>query len=303
MSSSTHQHLESLIKNNAVILFMKGTKERPQCGFSKQVVGVLNQFLSDYATIDVLADPEIREGIKVFSKWPTIPQLYIDGEFIGGCDIVLDLAEKNQLQAMLKLNKASSVPTIILSESAKLAFTNALADQAEGEKIRIIIGADFSHSLQFDIPKPDDFRVVINTIELIFDPYSAYRAQNLSIDFIEEQLEAGFSFNNPNEAPPVLELSVEELNKNKDTFMLIDVRPLAEWQQAHIDFAKRLEDFSAGDLQALDKDTPLVFHCHHGGRSKRMAESFRSKGFRRLYNLSGGVDAWSRIIDTKVPTY
>ena len=306
MRPEVKTHIESLIKNNAVILFMKGTKERPQCGFSKQVIVVLNQLLSDFAAVDVLADPEIREGIKTFSNWPTIPQLYINQEFIGGCDIILDLAEKNQLQDMLKLEKALSAPNISLSPSAEQAFNNALADQAEGESIRITIGADFAHGLQFDKATKEDFLVNINGVELIFDPYSAQRAHNLSIDFIEDQLEAGFAFNNPNEAPRVQELSVQEflhMRSQGEETLLIDVRPQSEWEIAHIDFAKRLEDFSTGDIAALDPNLNLVFHCHHGGRSKRVAESFRTKGFKRLYNLTGGIDAWSRVADSSVPTY
>lgn len=306
MRPEVKAHLESLIQKNSVVLFMKGTKERPQCGFSKQVVAVLNQLLPDFTYVDVLSEPEIREGIKAYSNWPTIPQLYIDGDFVGGCDIVLDLFEKNQLQSLLKLEKATKAPVINLSSSALQAFSNALAEQNEGEAIRISVGADFSHSLQFDTPTPDDFRVSIQNIELIFDAYSAKRADNLSIDFIEDQLEAGFAFNNPNEAPKVRELSVEEfvaMRMNNPDILLIDVRPHEEWQQAHIDFAKRLDDFSAGDLAALDKNTALVFHCHHGGRSMRVGESFRKKGFTRLYNLTGGIDAYARRIDPQVPLY
>ncbi len=85
---------------------MKGTKERPQCGFSKQVVQVLNQLVSDYATVDILADQEMREGIKVYSSWPTIPQLYIHGEFIGGCDIVLDLQQKKSAAGSFEAGKS-----------------------------------------------------------------------------------------------------------------------------------------------------------------------------------------------------
>jgi monothiol glutaredoxin len=306
MRPEVKTHIESLIKNNAVILFMKGTKERPQCGFSKQVIVVLNELLNDFATVDVLADPEIREGIKTFSNWPTIPQLYINQEFIGGCDIVLDLAEKNQLHEMLKLEKALSAPQISLSPSAEQAFINALADQAEGESIRITIGANFAHSLEFDKATKNDFLVNINNIELIFDPYSAHRAHNLSIDFIEDQLEAGFAFNNPNEAAQVQELSVQDflhMRSQGEEMLLIDVRPHDEWELAHISFAKRLDDFSASDIAALDPNLKLVFHCHHGGRSKRVAESFRTKGFKHLFNLSGGIDAWSRRVDSNVPTY
>lgn len=90
------------VKQNPVVLFMKGTKEAPQCGFSARVVQILNQQQASYVTRDVLSDPVLREAIKQFSDWPTIPQLYIKGEFIGGCDIVTEMAQKNELAPLLK---------------------------------------------------------------------------------------------------------------------------------------------------------------------------------------------------------
>jgi monothiol glutaredoxin len=90
------------VKENQVVLFMKGNKEFPQCGFSARVVQILNQLEADYVTRDVLADPVLRDAIKQFSDWPTLPQLYIKGEFVGGCDIVTEMAQKNELAALLK---------------------------------------------------------------------------------------------------------------------------------------------------------------------------------------------------------
>lgn len=306
MRSELKQQIDSLINNNAVVLFMKGTKEQPQCGFSKRVVEVLKKVSGDFITVDVLADAELREGIKVYSSWPTIPQLYIHGEFIGGCDIVLDMFAKNQLQSLLKAEKAEHKPTITLTTAAIDAFNNAAADNQDGEYIRLSIGADFEHSLSYDQRHPDDFCLTFGTLELLIDPYSASRADNLSIDFVKDQLDSGFAFNNPNEPQEVKELSVKELNawvnQGKDA-LLIDVRPKWEWEKAHISFAKLLEEMSPDELSALKKDQTIVFHCHHGGRSKKAAEAFRARGFTKLYNLSGGIDAWSKSIDPKVPVY
>ncbi|HRP68974.1 MAG TPA: Grx4 family monothiol glutaredoxin [Turneriella sp.] len=90
------------VKANPVVLFMKGSKEFPQCGFSARVVQILNAHNADYVTRDVLSDPLLRDAIKQFSDWPTLPQLYINGEFIGGCDIVTEMAERDELQPLLK---------------------------------------------------------------------------------------------------------------------------------------------------------------------------------------------------------
>jgi len=105
MNENTKEKLNNLINNNEVCLFMKGTPEVPQCGFSLAVSNVLKHLEVNFTGINVLEDSEIREGIKVFSDWPTIPQLYIKGEFIGGCDIVKEMFEKNELQAKLKEKK------------------------------------------------------------------------------------------------------------------------------------------------------------------------------------------------------
>ena len=98
---ATHEKISALVKSNPVMLFMKGTREVPQCGFSAQVVAILDRVAPEYATFDVLADPTVREGIKEFSRWPTVPQLYVRGEFIGGCDIITEMFQSGELSETL----------------------------------------------------------------------------------------------------------------------------------------------------------------------------------------------------------
>ena len=102
MNENIKEKINNLIKENEVCLFMKGTPEVPQCGFSLAVSNVLKHLEVKFNGVNVLENPEIREGIKTFSDWPTIPQLYIKGEFIGGCDIVKEMFEKGELQVKLK---------------------------------------------------------------------------------------------------------------------------------------------------------------------------------------------------------
>ena len=99
--SDIMKKIESQVANNKVVLYMKGNKEMPQCGFSAKVVQILNSYGVDYETVDVLSDPEIRQGIKEYSNWPTIPQLYVDGQFIGGCDICVEMHESGDLESIL----------------------------------------------------------------------------------------------------------------------------------------------------------------------------------------------------------
>ena len=105
MTEETKKKIANLIEKNQVCLFMKGTPEVPQCGFSLAVSNVLKHLEVNFVGINVLEDTEIREGIKTYSDWPTIPQLYIKNEFIGGCDIVKEMFEKGELQIKLKEKK------------------------------------------------------------------------------------------------------------------------------------------------------------------------------------------------------
>ncbi|MCY4260628.1 MAG: Grx4 family monothiol glutaredoxin [Rhodobacteraceae bacterium] len=94
--------LDQLVRDNETVLFMKGSKHQPQCGFSSKVAGVLNYLNVNYLDVNVLDDETVREGIKVYSDWPTIPQLYIKGEFIGGCDIVIEMTMSGELDTLLE---------------------------------------------------------------------------------------------------------------------------------------------------------------------------------------------------------
>ncbi len=99
--------IKDTVTSNDVVLFMKGTKSMPQCGFSSRVAGVLNFMGVDYADINVLADEVLRQGIKDYSDWPTIPQLYVKGEFVGGCDIITEMTLSGELDTMFDDNGVS----------------------------------------------------------------------------------------------------------------------------------------------------------------------------------------------------
>ncbi len=101
MTRNIHAELESTITTSPIVLFMKGDAEMPQCGFSAVVVQILKLLDKPFTTVNVLLDAEIRQGIKDYSNWPTIPQLYIDGEFIGGCDIVREMYQTGELRQIL----------------------------------------------------------------------------------------------------------------------------------------------------------------------------------------------------------
>jgi monothiol glutaredoxin len=102
LDENTRKQIAEAIASDRVVLFMKGTRELPQCGFSARVVQMLDRLVPDYTTVDVLADSAVRQGIKDFSRWPTIPQLYVAGEFVGGCDIVTEMFQSGELQTLMR---------------------------------------------------------------------------------------------------------------------------------------------------------------------------------------------------------
>jgi len=106
--SNAIERIEAAVKNNRIMIFMKGNRNFPQCGFSAATVAVFDQLGAPYETADVLSDPELREQIKTYSSWPTIPQVYIDGKFVGGCDIIRELYESGELQQIVNGTAAAA---------------------------------------------------------------------------------------------------------------------------------------------------------------------------------------------------
>ena len=107
MTPEVKAKIDKLVNENKIMVFMKGSKLMPQCGFSNNVVQIINTLGVPYETFDILADQEIRQGIKEYSSWPTIPQIYIDGEFVGGSDIAIELYQSGELQQMVEVAMAS----------------------------------------------------------------------------------------------------------------------------------------------------------------------------------------------------
>jgi monothiol glutaredoxin len=107
MDSQTKERIQTLIQSSPIFVFMKGTKLMPQCGFSNNVVQILNALGMSFETFDVLSDAEIRQGVKDYSEWPTIPQIYLKGEFMGGSDILIEMYNSGELKEKLEIELAS----------------------------------------------------------------------------------------------------------------------------------------------------------------------------------------------------
>jgi monothiol glutaredoxin len=306
LESETRTQIDELVSSHRVVLFMKGTRQAPQCGFSAQVVGILDRLLPDYQTFDVLSAPDVRDGIKEYSSWPTIPQLYIEGEFVGGCDIVKEMHVSGELHETLGLPSPAQVapPSVRVTDEAAQMIREAMAS-SDFKEIHVKIDAVFNHSLGFGPREGGEVEARAGEFTFLFDPDSAPRADGLVIGFAESSEGRGLTVENPNQ-PQVRQLLPNELQalmNAGDAFVLVDVRTPEERATAFIAGSRLLDEELHRELMSLPRDTTLVFQCHHGGRSQAASEQYVAAGFTRVHNLSGGIDAWSTQIDPSVPRY
>ena len=307
MDERTRQEIDSLVASDRVVVFMKGNRQQPQCGFSATVVGILDEIVPDYTTVDVLSNPSIREGIKVYSSWPTIPQLYVKGEFIGGCDIVQELYGSGELFETLGLEPVKAVrPRIEITPAALRALSAATAEHGgAGRELHLSADPQFQSHLSIAPRGRADVEAITDGLTLLLDPISASRADGITIDVADTPNGQAFRVDNPN-APRVRQMSVRELSQllaGGERFELLDVRTPEERAIAAIPGAVLLNEAEAARIESLPRDTRLVLHCHHGGRSQQAAEQFVALGFSQVWNVVGGIDAWSQEIDPEVPRY
>ncbi|MET0330277.1 MAG: Grx4 family monothiol glutaredoxin, partial [Dyella sp.] len=161
LDTATRERIESLLKAHRVVLFMKGNRQQPMCGFSATTTNTLNELLPEYHTVNVLEDPEIREGIKLYGQWPTIPQLYVDGELIGGADIVRQLYGSGELHQLFGVSLPDRTPPqITITDKAAEAIRQGTAD-AKGVVLHLEIGPD--HSAGFQLAPASEHDIVVSS--------------------------------------------------------------------------------------------------------------------------------------------
>ncbi|HEU4669426.1 MAG TPA: Grx4 family monothiol glutaredoxin [Dyella sp.] len=305
LDPATRERIQTLLGEHRVVLFMKGTRQQPMCGFSAAATNTLNELLEDYHTVNVLEDPAIREGIKIYGEWPTIPQLYVEGELVGGSDIIRQMYTSGELHGLFGAAPPDRTPPeITITDKAAEMIRQGTAD-AQGVVIHLEIGPDYSAG--FQLAPAGDFDIVAesNGLRVHFDPASAQRAKGIVIDWVSTVQGEGLSLKFPG-AQQVNNLSVQELQQRLAAggLTLVDVRPSASRAQAApLAGARILEDEGYDALAALPKDTPIAFICHHGVSSRGVAERFAAHGFSQVFNVEGGMDAWAAQIDPSVPRY
>lgn len=305
LPDDTRQKIEQYLQGDRVVLFMKGTPRQPMCGFSAKTAGLLDSLVGTYTSINVLDDEDVREGIKVFGQWPTIPQLYVDGELIGGCDIVTGMFNSGELHETLGLEKPDrSPPEISISDAAAEKIKEAMQGH-EDISLHLEIDADFQARFNLAPAQGDEIASEAGSITVLFDVASAQRARGAVIDWVSTVQGEGLSIELPKAPSPIPQMSVKELKQQLDAnaLTLIDVRSDEERQKASIDEALPMNSELMEKIEAMPKDTAMAFICHTGGRSQLAAKHFAKLGFTNVANVAGGIQAWSEEIDPEVPTY
>ncbi|WP_058833544.1 Grx4 family monothiol glutaredoxin [Luteimonas abyssi] len=302
------ERIETLLTGNRVVLFMKGQPSMPQCGFSAKAAGILGDLGVEYAHVNVLADPEIREGIKAFGNWPTIPQLYIDGELVGGSDIIEEMASSGDLNTALGLPPVDRTPPAGVTVTPAAAKMLREALDGAGSDTALSLAIDGRFQPRFQIAQASDQAIAVESegIRIQFDAASARRADGITIDWVDDVRGKGLVIDNPNAPKPVLPLVPAEADARvrAGSLTLVDVRPADERAVASVGVAfETLDEGNRARLEALPKDTALAFLCHSGGRSQQAAEHFHALGFTQVYNVEGGIDAWSETVDASIPRY
>jgi monothiol glutaredoxin len=296
MNEEVRNKIENLVTNNNCLLFMKGNPQHPQCGFSSNTVNILKELLGDnFDFFNVLEDQEVREGIKEYGNWPTIPQLYINKELVGGNDIVTEMYNTGELQSMLDLPQPERVSAnISISDKAKQNIMSGIKDI--GSHV-LMLSIDNQFNTRFSIEEPKGYEIVsdVGDIKIYMDIGTAKRANGIEIDWVEDLQGAGLVINNPNQPKEVNQLSKEEFNKGLEKGVykhIYDVRSEDQFKAQSIPGSKRLDKENMQEIETLDKDTPLVFVCSVGNTSQGACNFYRKKGFSNINNLVGGVANW-----------
>lgn len=301
MEQELKEKIDGIVSASQVLLFMKGDKSQPRCGFSARVVGILTDLDLDFSTVDILHpnNQDLRTGMKEYSSWPTFPQLYVKEEFIGGSDIVSKMYASGELQSVIGVEvEEVPMPVITLSSSIIEAF-EAAVERYSGV-VRIDIDSNFQLDIGVGQAEDNDYIVESNGFAVHLTRNAAKRADGLALDFDPE---LGIMVDNPNAPKSVKQIDVHSLQKliaSDERYTLLDVRTQQEMANGIIPTAVPL---SPELLSSLDKNSIVVLYCHHGVRSQQAAQTVLQEGFSNVFNLAGGIHLWSTQIDNSIPTY
>ena len=290
MTEELRAKLQAMVDSHDVVLFMKGTRQQPQCGFSNRVVSILEELEIDYQTYNVFSDPDIRSGMKDFSMWPTFPQLYIKQEFVGGCDLVTEMMQSGELPGMLGVTLEDvEPPAVHCSPNILNLFKESLATHGGG------IHIDVNKNFQYDIfigPKSNgQVESIIDGVPFYFSRGSAKRANGISLDFKDGD-NGGVLIDNPNE-PKFSDIAVSDVEAWVADNPNAKVYQIGVTADQVLPFATLLDASAHQEIGQLPKDHPIAFMCVMGVRSQHAAKDLTFQGYSNVFNIIGGLTAWN----------
>ncbi len=284
--STPAQQVDDAIASDDVVVFMKGTREAPHCGFSAQMVEILNHLLPNYSTFDVRDDVELRRVVKERSGWPTFPQLYVRGEFIGGSDIVKELFVSGDLAGRLGVAPAE-LP------SPELHFSQRALEQlvrlAAGQPVRIELDARGDSHLSVSQRQSSDIELSVGDIVVVMDVLTATRADGLRVDYLPEP--GGFIVSHA-KVTPITAARFTEMLAMQEPLLVVDCRTLAEYSTGSVPGAEHLNQALLEHLAGANEERTVVFVCRNGSRSSNVAEHFAVLNGTPARYLEGGLERW-----------
>lgn len=197
LDEQTRAQIESILDSDRVVLFMKGTRQFPQCGFSAAAAGIIDRLVPEYTTVNVLEDENIRQGIKEFADWPTIPQLYVEKEFVGGTDLVQELFESGELHQLMGVTMPEPAsPEIRVSDEAAELVQEAMRNHP-GQCLHLTVDARGDARLQLGPESQGSVKVESAGLEVYLDPLSASRADGLVVELADSPQGQGLRIHRP----------------------------------------------------------------------------------------------------------
>lgn len=295
LDPAVRETIEQQIASHKYVLYMKGTPQMPQCGFSARVAGLIDQLLEgNYAAYNVLEDETIREGIKEYGNWPTIPQLYVDGELVGGCDIITEMFNSGELHEMFGLEKPDRTPPQIEITDKAAEKIREFLDAYPGNHLHFSIDSGWDAQFQVGPKQGHEIETEAAGITVLMDLASAQRAKGAKIDWAESVQGEGLKLDLPGAPAPVQSMTADELQQRLNAgegLLVIDIRPETNRNERPLDFARSLDADLMAELNNGDRNRPLVFVCNADVTSQQYAEHYRKQGYTQVYSLEGGAAA------------
>lgn len=298
--------IEFIFNVNCVVLFMKGQLLMLQCGFLVKVVGVLQDLGVEFVYVNVLVDQEICEGIKVYGDWLIILQLYIDGELVGGSDIVLQMVVSGELSSVLGLVVLDCILLSIIVILVVVEMFKGVLVDVLGVVLQLFIDVGFQLNFQFVLYDEGVIVVEFNGLCVQFDLVSVCCVNGIIIDWVDDIRGKGLVIDNLNVFKLVQEISVCDVDDLVcvGNIILVDVCLVDECEIVVVGVLFKIFDGNGCVvLEVLLKDIVLVFMCYYGGCSVQVVEQFCVLGFIKVFNVIGGINVWLEDVDNGVLKY